>query len=266
MVKPNPPTQSHTTAGPANRKQVAQVFPASPRSRGAILKSAMSNESAVRKRLFLLSPANLSGRRAKALVRETANFELATRLRSRGAPLGDVFSFISGLYFRGKLAYANAFSQPAATGPSVLIITATQGLLAPEIHVNRERLEEMAQVPIDCSDTRYRDPLERDLARLISEPSAFEEVILLGSIATPKYLEPLATAFGEKLLVPADFIGRGDMSRGALMLRAVREGVQLGYMLATAIQIKKLKTKPVPNEPKNRKTSAKKPPKVAKMS
>src|SRR5438132_10431681 len=53
-------------------------------------------------RIFLLSPANISGERAKLLLRESAAFPLAQRLQSQGAPLGEVFSFISGLYFRGN--------------------------------------------------------------------------------------------------------------------------------------------------------------------
>lgn len=192
------------------------------------------------KRIFLLSPANLSGRRAALLFRPEASFELAMRLRSGGAPLGDIFSFISGLYFRGKLAYANAFSDSAG-GQSIFIITATHGLLAPHAHVERGRLDEMAQVPINSTDPRYRTPLERDLAQIASDVEGSDEVVLLGSIATPKYLEPLSVAFGTRLMIPIDFIGRGDMSRGALMLRAVRDNVQLPYAPATSLQAQLLK-------------------------
>jgi hypothetical protein len=184
-------------------------------------------------RIFLLSPANLSGRRAHILLREEASFELATRLRATGAPLGEVFSFVSGLYFRGKLAYANAFSQPGrAATESIFVITATHGLASPHESVTHRRLQEMSQVPIHCSDLRYMAPLERDLARLSARMGRLDEVILLGSVATPKYLEPLTAAFGKRLMIPAEFIGRGDMSRGAMMLRAVRENVQLKYISA----------------------------------
>ena len=63
--------------------------------------------------LFLLSPANCGGKRARIVMSEKASFELALRLRStEGAPIGDVFAFLSGLYFRGKLAYARAFARP----------------------------------------------------------------------------------------------------------------------------------------------------------
>ena len=64
-------------------------------------------------RIFLLSPANCGGIRAKIVASPAATFDLATRLRSpAGAPLGEVFSFVSGLYFRGKLAYARRFARP----------------------------------------------------------------------------------------------------------------------------------------------------------
>jgi hypothetical protein len=189
------------------------------------------------KRFFLLSPANLSGRRAEILLRPSASFELATRLRLTGAPLGDIFSFISGLYFRGKLAYATAFARPTADlEPSMLIITATQGLLPPSAWVRTELLNEMAEVPISCTNPRYRVPLERDAMRLASQMGPRDEVVLLGSIATPKYVEPLASILGERLMFPDEFVGRGDMSRGALMLRAVRDGVQLRYVPVTRLE------------------------------
>jgi hypothetical protein len=189
------------------------------------------------KRFFLLSPANLSGRRAEILLRPSASFELATRLRLTGAPLGDIFSFISGLYFRGKLAYATAFARPTAgLEPSMLIITATQGLLPPSAWVRTELLNEMAEVPISCTNPRYRVPLERDAMRLASQMGPCDEVVLLGSIATPKYVEPLSRILGERLMFPDEFVGRGDMSRGALMLRAVREGIQLRYVPVTRLE------------------------------
>jgi hypothetical protein len=183
------------------------------------------------RKIFLLSPASLAGRRAELLFRETAAFELAYRLRHQGASLGEVFSFISGLYFRGKLAYASAFSEPPSS-PSIFVITATHGLLAPEVSVRRDRLHEMAQVPISASDPRYRIPLERDVTRLAAQIGKADEIVLLGSIGTPKYLEPLCSILGERVMIPSDFIGRGDMSRGSLMLRAVRDRTPLSYIPA----------------------------------
>ena len=70
-------------------------------------------------RVFLLSPASCHGERARLLLRDEACFDLALRLRGEGAPLGEVFSFLSGLYFRGKLAYARAFAASAAAGGPV---------------------------------------------------------------------------------------------------------------------------------------------------
>jgi hypothetical protein len=186
------------------------------------------------RRIFLLSPASLAGRRAQLLFRETAALELATRLRHAGASLGEIFSFISGLYFRGKLAYAHAFSEPLSS-PSIFVITATHGLLAPDVSIRRDRLYEMAQVPISASDPRYRIPLERDVMRLAAEMGKADQIVLLGSIATPKYLEPLCSVLGERVMIPSDFIGRGDMSRGSLMLRAVRARTQLAYTPAATM-------------------------------
>jgi hypothetical protein len=182
------------------------------------------------KRVFLLSPANAGGKRAQLLLREAATFELAERLRERGLPLGEAFSFISGLYFRGKLAYASAFAAPPLGAPGVLVITACGGLMSPAALVTRSALCEISAAPVEASEPRYRVPLERDARLLHKQVGDDCEVVLLGSIATPKYVEPLLAIFGERLVFPAEFVGRGDMSRGGLMLRCVRQAVELNYV------------------------------------
>src|SRR5437773_2201941 len=80
--------------------------------------------------VFLLSPASCSGLRAHMILRPSAASLLARRLREPlGAPLGEVYTFLSGLYFRGKLAYARAF---ADRPEHVLVITPTAGLRPPD--------------------------------------------------------------------------------------------------------------------------------------
>ena len=181
---------------------------------------------------FLLSPAHSDGERARLLRKGGANFDLARRLRQEhGAPLGEVFSFLSGLYFRGKLAYARAF----ATSPAdILVITPSDGLLAPETRVGLDDLSRYAAVPVDARDERYWLPLLRDCTALARRGLA-GEVVLLGSLAPQKYLEVLVTVFGDGVYVPRDFIGRGDMSRGALLLRCVREQWMLDYVRASEV-------------------------------
>jgi hypothetical protein len=180
-------------------------------------------------RIFLLSPANAGGIRAKMIMSENARFILARRLRNDGLPIGELFSFISGLYFRGKLAYAQTFASPPAGLPGVLVITAGRGLMPPETLVTHEELLEIAGVPVEASDPRYREPLDRDATNLFRKAGKKCEIVLLGSIATSKYVEPLLNIFEQRLLFPSTFVGRGDMSRGGLMLRSVREAVELSY-------------------------------------
>src|ERR1700694_3757708 len=79
-------------------------------------------------RIFLLSPANAGGVRAKMIMSENARFILARRLRNGGLPLGELFTFISGLYFRGKLAYARTFASPPAGVSGIFVITAGRGV------------------------------------------------------------------------------------------------------------------------------------------
>ena len=183
-----------------------------------------------RSRVFLLSPANTSAIRGQLLLNRNSEFELARRIRGKGAPLGELFSFISSLYFRGKLAYARAFSIAPIGFPAMLVMTTSRGLLPPETILTIEDLLEMSQVPIDLSDSRYREPLCRDARALVRALPANSQVVLLGSIASCKYVEPLREIFGASFLFPQDFVGRGDMSRGGLMLRCAQAGVELNYV------------------------------------
>ena len=182
-------------------------------------------------RIFLLSPAHCGGLRARMVLSEQASFELAQRVRvGEGAPLGEVFSFLSGLYFRGKLTYARAFANPADGRAGVFVITPTDGLRPADEPVDLARLRRFATVDIASDDPRYREPLDRDARSLARRIGADGEVVLLGSIATGKYVEPLLAALGERLRFPADFVGRGDMSRGGLLLRCARAGTELTYV------------------------------------
>jgi hypothetical protein len=181
-------------------------------------------------RIFLLSPANVAGIRAGLVMNENRDSELARRLRQDGVALGELFSFMSGLYFRGKWAYARAFAMAPQDLAGAFVITASGGLVPPDTLVTLERLREISAGNVDPADTRYRAPLDRD-ARALSERAGLDcEAVLLGSIATPKYVNPLLDVFGERLLFPAEFIGRGDLSRGGLMLRCVQAGEQLTYI------------------------------------
>ena len=176
-------------------------------------------------RLFLLSPAYAGGQRAQMIMNERAQFDLARRLRSDEPPtIGEVFTFLSGLYFRGKLAYATAFST------AVFVITPNRGLLPADVPITLAELRAFAEVDIDEEDPRYRKPLARDVKKLIRQVSADTQVVLLGSIATGKYVEVLLENFGERLLFPADFVGRGDMSRGGLLLRCAVDRCELDYI------------------------------------
>jgi hypothetical protein len=180
-------------------------------------------------RVFLLSPAHAAGKRAELLLREQASFALATRLRGEtGIALGEAFSFMSGLYFRGKLAYARRFARPPAGTAGALVITSNRGLLPADTPVGPGDLRALAMVEIRSSEPRYRAPLLADLDRLRAIPDL--DPVLLGSVATGKYVDILIEALGERLRFPAAFVGRGDMSRGALLLRAARSGEELDYI------------------------------------
>lgn len=180
------------------------------------------------RRVFLLSPASTAGRRAQFLFNDRADFELALKIRrKRGATIGEVFSFLSGLYFRGKLTYANAFGTRARGVQPTLVITPDRGLIPPETRVTLDDLRAFAASPIDISNRVYCDPLRRDAEAVAGSDCT---VVLLGSVASGKYVDLLLPVFGERLLFPQEFVGRGDMSRGGLMLRCVDAATELTYV------------------------------------
>ena len=187
-------------------------------------------------KVFLLSPANCGGMRARMLVSPTAQFPLALQMRtSGGAPIGDIFSFVSGLYFRGKLAYSRRFASPPdpadpLSAGGIFIITANAGLRTPETPLTLTSFRAFSKAPIDLTNVSYRRSIERGAMALRETIGADCQVVLLGSIASGKYVEALQPIFGDNLLFPPAFVGRGDMSRGGLMLRCVTDGVELDYV------------------------------------
>jgi hypothetical protein len=182
------------------------------------------------KRVFLLSPANAGGERARMILNDRAQFDLAVRLRGGGAPIGDLFTFVSGLYFRGKIAYSSTFADPPEGLSATLIVTADRGLVPPETPITVDQFRWMAAVPVDLAEERYRAPLVAAALELERQAGANCAFVLLGSIATPKYVEPLMNVFGDRLLFPAQFVGRGDMSRGGLLLRCAQDRAELEYV------------------------------------
>jgi hypothetical protein len=111
-----------------------------------------------------------------------------------------------------------------------LVITPTRGLVDARTRIRLDDLREFAAVDIHSEDPRYRVPIERDARLLIRKLPPQCEIILLGSIATGKYVNVLLSSFGDRLRFPVDFVGRGDMSRGGLMLRCAVDRQELSYI------------------------------------
>jgi hypothetical protein len=184
-------------------------------------------------KIFLLSPAHSGGKRAQLILNPRAQFDLARRLHAAEAiALGEIFTFLSGLYFRGKLAYARTFAAPPDGLHGAYVITSNRGLIPADMAISLADLKSFSRVEIDAEDPRYRRPLLRHACRMAEEYPNLR-VVLLGSISTGKYVDVLLQAFGERLYFPLDFVGRGDMSRGGLMLRRARALRELEYAPVT---------------------------------
>ena len=182
------------------------------------------------------------------LLSPKAEFPLAEQLRSlEGATLGDVFAFMSGLYFRGKLTYAQAFASPSDAAAPIRIITTNRGLLTPEHRVRPADLVAFSSVDLDDAGEAFQGPLLKDATQIAMEISGDAVVVLLGSIATNKYVGPLMQVFGERLVFPGEFVGRGDMSRGGLLLRYASDGREMEYIpIANAVRHGKRPPKLIP--------------------
>lgn len=179
-------------------------------------------------KIFLLSPALTNGRRADALLTPRSAHPAAVRLEEGRLSIGEAFSFLSGLYFRGKSAYASHFGR-SSDGASALVITSDRGLLPPHQTVTRADLEAFATSPIHPDNVRYTNPLQRSLEHLERGLSDSDLVVFLGSIATPKYTSVISSILGLRVVFPVAFLGRGDLSRGSLLLRSVASGEELTY-------------------------------------
>ncbi|MFL6197405.1 MAG: hypothetical protein ACJ75H_24680 [Thermoanaerobaculia bacterium] len=187
-------------------------------------------------RVFLISPASLDGVRAAQLTSPRARFGAALQYRGpEGVSVEEAFTFMSSLYFRGKITYARHFAAPPPElrlgGPDdgILVIAPGFGLVPPSWRINPEIMKKLRRTPVDLKHRGYCEPMRQHAEQLRGlAPDSW--VVLLGSVATGKYVDLLLPVFGERLLFPREFAGAGDMKRGGMLLRAVREGRELDYV------------------------------------
>src|SRR5438132_13971210 len=173
----------------------------------------------------------MSGERARQLTSPRAKFEAAQMYQSpEGVPIALAFAFMSALYFRGKIAYALQFAERE----NIFVIAPGFGLVPPDWRITPERMKVLAKTEVDVRKRNYRKPLERDALQLADRLDDDAQVVLLGSVASGKYVDILWPVFGERLVFPAMFAGLGDMSRGGLLLRAARANRELEYSPLTA--------------------------------
>jgi len=178
--------------------------------------------------------------------------ELGAQLRAGAAPLGDVFTWLSALYFRGKLTYARRFANPPRRAPGALVMAPGRGLCPPEQPISAADLREMGTIEVESR--AFTDPLRRDAEQLERYRPRGARIVLLGSIASGKYVRTLLEIFGDRLLFPETFVGRGDMSRGGLLLRAARSGDELAYIPVAGAVVRGKRPPRLPRLPRSQST------------
>jgi len=189
-------------------------------------------------RIFLLSPAKAGGPRYSILTSAQASFELALKFRAGSATLGEIYSFISGLYFRGKIAYAATFGTVLGRSSNALVIVPGLGLLPPETVFSPEQLRATAEIDVDENNPVHHDALLAAAGSLDRATGHQCSFVLLGSVASAKYTTALLEVLDRRLLFPAEFVGRGDMSRGGIMLRSAASGQELTYLPVSGAQLR----------------------------
>ena len=177
-------------------------------------------------KVFLLSPASTSGLRAKQLMSPRAQFPTALRFQAGEVMIAEAFAFMSALYFRGKIAYALHFGGVENS----YVIAPGFGLVPPTWTLDEARMKKMSRTDVDVKDRTYVKTLRDSATKLATTVDEDAEVVLLGSVASGKYVDILLPIFGDRLRFPHAFAGLGDMSRGGLMLRAVRANRELEYV------------------------------------
>jgi hypothetical protein len=164
--------------------------------------------------VFLLSPARCGGERAEMLARSKS--PLGVQLRAGSAPLGDVFAWLSALYFRGKLAYASRFST------AVYVMTPGAGLLPPNTMIGARDLQAMGKV--DIESPKFTKPLRRDAERLDRGGNA----VILGSIATGKYVDTLLAVYAWFHATAATCTPSGNSASPVMITRFFTEPSHIG--------------------------------------
>src|SRR5215510_9760378 len=118
------------------------------------------------------------------LLRDSASFDLALKFRQGLATIGEIYTFTSGLYFRGKMAYSEAFAAAPEGVPHAVIIVPGAGLVPPDTRINADQLRVIASVPVDEDNDAYSEPLLRDAHLLNAHAGTECRYVLLGSVAT----------------------------------------------------------------------------------
>lgn len=182
--------------------------------------------------VFLLSPANVSGTRARQMLSPRAMSAAALAYRSPdGVKIADAFTFMSALYFRGKHAYARAFSvEHPRIGHTAFVIAPGYGLVPLDWRLDKERMKKLARTKVDIRSRAYTSSLRKSCQELALQLDDDDIVVLLGSVASGKYVDVLHPIFGDRLRFPGIFAGMGDMQRGSVMLKAAAAGRELEYV------------------------------------
>jgi hypothetical protein len=129
------------------------------------------------------------------------------------------------------MAYSRQFANPPRGVAGSYVITTNCGLIPPQTKFTMPELQALSKNQIDLTDKHYCRTLRCSAEDIAGKLTKQCDVVLLGSIATGKYVDLLLQVFDHRLLFPIDFVGRGDMSRGGLMLRCAADNTELEYGL-----------------------------------
>jgi hypothetical protein len=119
-----------------------------------------------------------------------------------------------------------------------LVIVPGLGLLPPETVFSPEQLQATAQIEVDADNPAHHEALLEAAASVDRATCHQCSFVLLGSVASAKYTTALLKVLDQRLLFPAEFVGRGDLSRGGIMLRSAASRQELSYIPVSGAQLR----------------------------
>ena len=129
-----------------------------------------------------------------------------------------------------QATYASRFGRPPPSLPPALVITPTRGLQSPSLPISRSLIEEFASLDWHRPTRAFWIRSSRVRVSFVHRSSQRCAWSCSGASRRAGTSSRWRASSRAGCNYPAEFVGRGDMSRGGLLLRHAEEGRELDYV------------------------------------